>query len=117
MRSSTIKLGRRYLSKEDSMKRLPIAIAVTAVVSVAVCATSQAAPIAPISTAFTTNVDNIAYMYNGHAYPYRWHGHHYRYRRQEVTTIIDIIDTGAITTGNSDRFDDPVTCPGQSMSR
>ncbi len=35
----------------------------------------------------------------------------------EVTTIIDIIDTGAITTPNSDRFDDPATCPGQSMSR
>jgi len=35
----------------------------------------------------------------------------------EVTTIIDIIDTGAITTRNSDRFDDPATCPGQSMSR
>ena len=62
-------LGRRYLSKEDSMKPLPIAIAVTAVVSVAVCATSQAAPIAPISAAVTTNADNVAYMYNGHAYP------------------------------------------------
>src|SRR4029079_7346039 len=35
----------------------------------------------------------------------------------EVTTIIDIIDTGAITTRNSDRFDDPATCPGHSMSR
>ncbi|MGB7828305.1 MAG: hypothetical protein WBL86_18675 [Pseudolabrys sp.] len=62
------------------MKPLPIAIAVTAVVSMAVCATSQATPIAPISAAVTTNVDNVAYMYNGHAYPYRWHGHHYRYR-------------------------------------
>ena len=75
-----MRLGRRYLSKEDSMKPLPIAIAVTAVVSMAVCATSQATPIAPISTAVTTNVDNVAYMYNGHAYPYRWRGHHYRYR-------------------------------------
>jgi hypothetical protein len=33
----------------------------------------------------------------------------------EVTTIIGIIDTGAITTRNSYRFDDPATCPRQHV--
>ena len=83
------------------MKRLPIAIAVTAVVSVAVCATSQAAPICTMGTPIRTAGMGITTDIAG----------------TEVTTIIDIIDTGAITTRNSDRFDDPATCPGQSMSR
>jgi hypothetical protein len=33
----------------------------------------------------------------------------------EVTTIIGIIDTGATTTRNSYRFDDPATCPRQHV--
>ena len=116
MRSSTIQLGRRYLSKEDSMKRLPIAIAVTAVVSVAVCATSQAAPIAPISTASPQMSTTLPICTMGTPIRTAGMGITTDIAGTEVTTIIDIIDTGAITTRNSDRFDDPATCPGQSMS-
>ena len=63
------------------MKQVSIAIAVAAVASVAVCATSQATPIAPVPAAVTTGTDHlVAYMYNGQSYAYRWHGHYYNHR-------------------------------------
>ena len=62
------------------MKTVSIAIAVAAVTSVAVCSTSQAAPIAPLSTAVTTNSYNVAYMYHGHSYQYHRYGHYYNHR-------------------------------------
>jgi hypothetical protein len=63
------------------MKQVSIAIAVAAVASVAVCATSQAAPVAQLPAAATTGTDHlVAYMYNGQSYAYRWHGHYYNHR-------------------------------------
>jgi hypothetical protein len=64
------------------MKRTIIAIAVAAATFGSVCLPSQAAPIAPVNSAATSNASNIilAYYYHGHYYPYRYHGHYYPYR-------------------------------------
>ena len=63
------------------MKRMMFAITIAAAVSVAVCETSNAAPIATVLAPATTSADNVlpAHYYRGHYYPYRWHGHYYRY--------------------------------------
>ena len=78
------------------MKQVAIAIAVAAVASVAVCATSQATPIAPVPAAVTTGTDHlVAYMYNGQ--PMRTAG----------MGIIKIIGTGAMAgtiTDNRQRW-------------
>ena len=74
----------------------------------------KAAPIAPISTAVTSTTLPICTM----GMPIRTAGMGIttEIAGTEVTTIIGIIDTGAITTRNSYRFDDPATCPRQIMS-
>ncbi len=63
------------------MKRMMFAITIAAAASVAVCETSNAAPIATVLAPATTSADNVlpAHYYRGHYYPYRWHGHYYRY--------------------------------------
>jgi len=62
------------------MKRVIYAISAAAIASAFTCATSNATPIAPISTAIVT--DNViqAYYYHRHYYAHRYYGHgHYRY--------------------------------------
>ena len=108
-------LGRRYLSKEDSMKPLPIAIAVTAgfpwpfvqrhkphrlrQLRLRSPQTSTTLPICimgmPIRTAGMGITTDIA--------------------GTEVTTIIGIIHTGAITTLIVIALTIPATCPRQIM--
>jgi len=67
------------------MKQVVSAIAVAAIISLAVCGASKAAPIAPIPGAATINSDNIirAYYYHHHYYPYhhRYYGHRYYHHR------------------------------------
>ena len=64
------------------MKRTIIAIAVAAFAFGSACIPSQAAPIAPVKSAATSNASNIilAYYYRGRYYPYRYRRHYYRYR-------------------------------------
>jgi hypothetical protein len=66
---------------EDNMKQAIIVIAVAAVAFGSVCIPSQAAPIAPVQSAVTSNGGNVilAYYYHGHYYRYHWHGHYYPY--------------------------------------
>ena len=62
------------------MKRLVIGAAAAAVAVLAVCGTSQAAPIAPITGA-ETQANNVipAYYWRGGYYRYRWNGGYYRW--------------------------------------
>jgi len=62
------------------MRPVIYAISAAAIASVFACATSFAAPIAPIST--TTSPDHVTqvYYYHGHYYPYYYHGHYYHRR-------------------------------------
>jgi hypothetical protein len=62
------------------MRQLIYAISSAAIISVAACATLNAAPIAPLPTAMVPNAGNVVqvgYYYHGHYYPYRQHGHYY----------------------------------------
>ena len=66
------------------MRQLIYAISSAAIISVAACATLNAAPIAPLPTAMVPNADNpvqVGYYYHGHYYPYRHHAY-YRHRGQ-----------------------------------
>ncbi len=64
------------------MVRVASAIAIAALAYAVVPASSNAAPIAPLSATVTTEADGMVpvYYWGGHYYPYRWHGHYYPYR-------------------------------------
>ena len=62
------------------MIRMIFAISAAAIASVFACATSNAAPIAPIPAATITDSVVQAYYYHRHYYPYRYHGHYYAHR-------------------------------------
>jgi hypothetical protein len=62
------------------MRRVIYAISSAAIISMAACATSNAAPIAPIPTATVANAGNliqVGYYYHGRYYPYPRHAHYY----------------------------------------
>jgi hypothetical protein len=64
------------------MRRVIYTISSAAIISMVACATSNAAPIAPIPTAAVPNAANViqvGYYYHGHYYPYRHHAY-YRHR-------------------------------------
>jgi hypothetical protein len=62
------------------MNRVISAISAAAITFGFACATSVAAPIAPIpTTAITDNVTPV-YYYHGAYYPYAYHGHYYHRR-------------------------------------
>ena len=67
------------------MSGMMFAIIIAAAASVAVCGTSNAAPIATVPAAATTGTDNVlpAHYYRGNYYPYRWNGHYYRHHWHE----------------------------------
>ena len=69
------------------MRPVIYAISAAATASVFACATSFAAPIAPIST--TTSPDHVTqvYYYHHHYYPYYYHG------------IIIMVEAGIMVTG------------------
>jgi hypothetical protein len=64
------------------MKRMIHAISIAAIASVVACATSKAAPVAPIPTAIVSSANHVeqVYYYHGHYYPYYYHGHYYHRR-------------------------------------
>jgi hypothetical protein len=62
------------------MRRVIYAISSAAIISMVACATSNAAPIAPIPTATVPNAGNliqVGHYYHGRYYPYRGHVQHY----------------------------------------
>jgi hypothetical protein len=62
------------------MRRVIYAISSAAIISIVACATSNAAPIAPIPTATIPNAGNfiqVGYYYHGRYYPNQRHGHYY----------------------------------------
>jgi hypothetical protein len=62
------------------MRRVIYAISSAAIISMAACATSNAAPIAPIPTATVANAGNliqVGYYYHGRYYPHPRHAHYY----------------------------------------
>ena len=63
------------------MKQMVSALTVAIVAFIALCGTSNAAPIAPLPATVAANTNNViqAYYYHRHYYPYRWHGHYYPY--------------------------------------
>jgi hypothetical protein len=64
------------------MRRVIYAISSAAIISMAACATSNAAPIAPIPTAAVANAGNliqVGYYYHGRYYPYHRHYYHRDY--------------------------------------
>ena len=63
-------------SRKSVMRRVIYAISSAAIISMLACATSNAAPIAPIPTAAVPNADNliqVGYYYHGRYYPYHRH--------------------------------------------
>jgi len=64
------------------MQKTFLAIAIAAATFCSVIIPSQAAPIAPVQSAVTSNAGNImlAYYYRGHYYPYRYRRYYYPYR-------------------------------------
>jgi hypothetical protein len=63
------------------MRRVIYAIPCAAIISMAACATSNAAPIAPIPTARVPNAVNLiqaGYYYHGRYYPYHRRVFYYR---------------------------------------
>jgi hypothetical protein len=63
------------------MRRVIYSISSAAIICMAACATSNAAPIAPIPTATVLNAGNliqVGYYYHGRYYPYPRHAHYYR---------------------------------------
>ena len=84
------------------MKQMVSALTVAIVAFIALCGTSNAAPIAPLPATVAANTNNViqAYYYHRHYYPYRWHGHYYPYHSHGGGIItIAAIDIIAITTG------------------
>ena len=60
------------------MRRVIYAISSAAIISMVACATSNAAPIAPIPTATVPNAGNLIQVgYHGRYYPYQRHAHYY----------------------------------------
>jgi hypothetical protein len=61
------------------MRRVIYAISSAAIISMVACATSNAAPIAPIPTATVPNAGNLIQVgyYHGRYYPYPRHAHYY----------------------------------------
>ena len=62
------------------MRGVIYAISSAAIISIVACATSNAAPIAPIPTARVPNAGNliqVGYYYHGRYYPYVRHAHYY----------------------------------------
>jgi len=65
------------------MTRIVFAMVVAAVLTLAVSGTSQAAPIAPLSSAVTADQSNVTpiYWYHHHWYHHHWYRHHYYHHR------------------------------------
>ena len=60
------------------MTRIMFAMAVATLLMMAASGTSQAAPIAPLSTAVIADQNNVTpvYWYRHHSYHHRWYRHH-----------------------------------------
>jgi hypothetical protein len=66
------------------MRRVVYAISSAAMISMFACATSNAAPIAPIPTAAVGNLVQVGYYYHGRYYPYHRHRAYYAQARPQA---------------------------------